>query len=99
MVKPISIKRFRWPADVLRYDGWLCFRFSRSLTVVEELTAQRGIDVSLVREHQVRAADRPRLKKRRWLPTPRWHLDEMVCLGGGTRKYLWRAVNPSKLDR
>lgn len=46
MVKPISIKPFRWPADVLRYDVWLCFRFSRSLTVVEELTAQRGIDVS-----------------------------------------------------
>ena len=46
MVKPISIKRFRWPADVLRYDVWLCFRFSRSLTVFEELTAQRGIDVS-----------------------------------------------------
>jgi len=46
LVKPISIKRFRWPADVPPYDVWLCFRFSRTLTVVEELMAQRGIDVS-----------------------------------------------------
>ena len=34
-----------------------------------------------------------RLKKRRGPPTPRWHLDEMVCWIGGKRMYLWRAVD------
>ena len=32
-------------------------------------------------------------KKRRRLPTGRWHLDEVVCKIGGKRMYLWRAVD------
>src|ERR1019366_4529370 len=34
-----------------------------------------------------------RLKRRRLAPSPRWHLDEMVCKVGGKRMYLWRAVD------
>jgi len=34
-----------------------------------------------------------RLKKRRGAPSPRWHLDEMVCWIGGKRTDLWRAVD------
>jgi len=34
-----------------------------------------------------------RLKKRRWPPTPRWHMDEEVCNIGGKRVFLWRAVD------
>ena len=34
-----------------------------------------------------------RLKRRRPAPSPRWHLDEMVCAIGGRRMYLWRAVD------
>src|ERR1019366_5087219 len=34
-----------------------------------------------------------RLKRRRLGPSPRWHLDEMVCKVGGKRMYLWRAVD------
>jgi transposase-like protein len=33
------------------------------------------------------------LKRRRLAPSPRWHLDEMVCTVGGKRMYLWRAVD------
>ena len=33
------------------------------------------------------------LRKRRWAPSPRWHLDDMVCWIGGKRIYLWRAVD------
>jgi transposase-like protein len=33
------------------------------------------------------------LKRRRPSPSPRWHLDEMVCNVGGKRMYLWRAVD------
>jgi len=45
-VKPISFKRHRFPADVIRHAVWLYFRFSLSFRDVEELLAQRGIDVS-----------------------------------------------------
>ena len=46
IVKPISFKRHRFPADVIRHAVWLYFRFSLSFRDVEELLAQRGIDVS-----------------------------------------------------
>jgi transposase-like protein len=45
-VKPISFKRHRFPADVIRYAVWLYFRFSLNFRDVEELLAQRGIEVS-----------------------------------------------------
>lgn len=45
-MKALSFKGYRFPPDVIRYAMWLYFRFSLSLRDVEELLAQRGIDVS-----------------------------------------------------
>ena len=45
-MKPISFKRHRFPADVIRHAVWLYFRFNLSFRDVEELLAQRGIEVS-----------------------------------------------------
>ncbi len=45
-MKPLSFKRHRFPAEVIRHAVWLYFRFSLSLRDVEELLAARGIDVS-----------------------------------------------------
>jgi transposase-like protein len=42
-VRPISFKRHRFPADVIRHAVWLYFRFTLSFRDVEELLAQRGI--------------------------------------------------------
>jgi len=42
----ISFKRHRFPADVIRQAVWLYFRFTLSIRDVEELLAQRGIEVS-----------------------------------------------------
>ncbi len=42
---PISYKRHRFPPDVIRHAVWLYFRFTLSLRDVEELLAQRGIEV------------------------------------------------------
>ena len=96
-MKPLSFKRHRYPADVIRHAVWLYFRFSLSLRDVEELLAQRGIDVSY---ETIRCWTKKfgpliarRLKKRRPTPSPRWHLDEMVCWIGGRRMHLWRAVD------
>ena len=96
-MKPISFKRHRFPADVIRHAVWLYFRFSLSFRDVEELMAQRGIDVSYetIRCWTIKFGPliARRLKKKRWPPSPRWHLDEMVCRIGGKRMYLWRAVD------
>jgi transposase-like protein len=45
-VKPISYKRHRFPPEVIRHAVWLYFRFALSLRDVEDLLAERGIEVS-----------------------------------------------------
>ena len=96
-MKPISYKRHRFPADVIRHAVWLYFRFTLSFRDVEELLAQRGIEVSYetIRCWTIKfgAPIARNLKCLRPAPSPRWHLDEMVCTVGGRRMYLWRAVD------
>lgn len=96
-MRPISFKRHRFPADVIRHAVWLYFRFTLSLRDVEELLAQRGIEVSYetIRCWTIKFGPQiaRNLKRRRLAPSPRWHLDEMVCSVGGKRMYLWRAVD------
>jgi len=92
----ISFKGHRFPAEVIRNAVRLYFRFSLSLSDVEELVAQRGIDVTYetIRCWTIKFGPliARRLKKRRRPPTGRWHLDEMVCRIGGRRMYLWRSI-------
>lgn len=96
-MKPLSFKRHRFPAEVIRHAVWLYFRFSLSFRDVEELLAARGIDVSYetIRCWTIKFGPQiaRRLKRQRPAPSPRWHLDEMVCSIGGKRMYLWRAVD------
>ena len=96
-MKQISFKRHRFPADVISHAVWLYFRFSLSFRDVEELLAQRGIEVSYetIRCWTIKFGPliARRLKKLRGAPSPRWHLDEIVCWIGGRRMYLWRAVD------
>ena len=96
-MKPISFKRHRFPADVIRQAVWLYFRFSLSFLDVEELMAARGVDVSYetIRCWTIKFGPliSRRLRKKRRPPSPRWHLDEMVCNIGGKRVFLWRAVD------
>ena len=96
-MNPISFKRHRFPPDIIRYAVWLYFRFTLSVRDVEELLAQRGIEVSresvrcwVIKFGPLIAAN---LRRRRCAPSPRWHLDEMVVKIGGRRMYLWRAVD------
>jgi len=42
-VQPLSFKRDRFPADVIRYAVWLYLRFTLSLRDVKELLAERRI--------------------------------------------------------
>ena len=96
-MRALSFKRHRFPPEVIRYAVWLYFRFTLSFRDVEELLAQRGIEVSYetIRCWTIKFGPQiaRNLKRRRPAPSPRWHLDEMVCSVGGRRMYLWRAVD------
>ena len=46
-MKPVSYKRHRFPPDAIRHAVWLYFRFTLSLRDVEELLAQRGVEVEV----------------------------------------------------
>src|SRR6202022_1056464 len=64
---------------------------------VEELLAERGLDISYesVRSWVLKfgpAIARP-LRRCRPRPSDRWHLDEMLIRIAGKRMYLWRAVD------
>ena len=43
---PISYARHRFPPAIIRHTVWLYFRFTLSFRDVEELLAERGIEVS-----------------------------------------------------
>lgn len=96
-MQPISFKRHRFHPDIIRHAVWLYFRFTLSLRDVEELLAERGIDVTY---ETIRCcADRfgpaiaANIRKRRQPADCVWHLDEMVVKIGGKRMSMWRAVD------
>ena len=73
------------------------FRFTLSFRDVEDLLAERGLDVSYetIRRWVLKFGPlfAKELRRRRPRPTSRWHLDEMAVLIGGRRFWLWRAVD------
>jgi len=42
----ISFKRHRFPPDIIRHAVWLYARFTLSFRDVEDLFAERGLDIS-----------------------------------------------------
>ena len=76
---------------------WLYFRFPLSFRDVEDLLAERGIDVSYetIRRWLVTfgLAYAYKLRRSRPRPNDRWHLDEVFVSINGKRMYLWRAVD------
>ncbi len=45
-MRQLSFKRHRFPPEVIRYSIWLYARFTLSFRDVEEMLAERGLDVS-----------------------------------------------------
>ena len=93
----ISYKRHRFSAEVIGHAVWLYFRFTLSFRDVEDLLAQRGIEVSYetIRCWTLKFGGlfAHNLRRSQPKPTGRWHLDEMVVKIGGKRMFLWRAVD------
>ena len=96
-MKPISFKRHRFPPDTIRLAVWLYFRFTTSLRDVEDLLAERGIDVSYetVRcwANKFGPAIAANIRRKRGRADSVWHLDEMVVRINGVRMFMWRAVD------
>src|SRR5207237_9212207 len=93
----LSYGRHRFPPEIIHQAVWLYLRFTLSYRDLEELLAERGLDISY---ETVRCwvlkfgpAIARRLRQRRPRPSNRWHLDEMVVRIAGKRTYLWRAVD------
>jgi putative transposase len=93
----ISFARHQFPPTIIRHAVWLYVRFTLSYRDVEDLLAERGLDVSYetVRRWVLKFGPMfaRELRHRRPRPTAQWHLDEMAVMIAGRRFWLWRAVD------
>jgi transposase-like protein len=93
----ISYCRHRFPGIVIQQAVWLYFRFALSYRDVEDMLAERGIDVTYetVRRWVLKFGTTIARKLRRGRPRPdgRWHLDEVFVSINGRQLYVWRAVD------
>ena len=46
-MRPLSYAGYRFPPEIIQHAIWLYLRFTLSFRDVEELLAERGIDVSM----------------------------------------------------
>jgi transposase-like protein len=93
----ISFARHQFPPAIIRHAVWLYVRFTLSYRDVEDLLAERGLDVSYetVRRWVLKFGPlfARELRHRRPRPTARWHLDEMAVTIAGRQFWLWRAID------
>ncbi|MEL6204193.1 MAG: IS6 family transposase [Pseudomonadota bacterium] len=94
---PASYKRHRFPPEIIAHAVWLYVRFNLSLSDVEEMLLERGIDVSYETVRRWMTTFGPEiartLRRRQARPGDVWHLDEVQVSIRGRRFWLWRAVD------
>lgn len=93
----ISYRYCHFPREIVQRAVWLYVRFTLSFRDVEELLAERGIEVSYETIRRWVTKFGPpiarRLRHSRPKAHPLWHLDEMFVSIAGRRMYLWHAVD------
>src|SRR5258708_9137973 len=93
----LSYCRHRFPPVVIQHAIWLYLRFTLSYRDVEELLAERGLDVSYetVRRWVLKFGPGIARKLRRCRPPPsdRWHPDAIVGRTPGKPMYSRRPVD------
>jgi putative transposase len=98
----LCYRRHRFPPEIIQHAIWLYLRFTLSYRDVEELLAERGLDISYetVRRWVLKFGPSiaRRLRRQRPRPSNFWHLDEMVVRIAGERMYLWRDHEGEVLD-
>src|SRR6266446_5119715 len=89
----LSYRRHRFPSSIIQHAIRLYLRFTLSYRDIEDLLAERGLDISFetVRRWVLKFGPliARKLRQRRPRPSDRWHLDEMVRIAS-RRMYLWR---------
>src|SRR4051812_39073652 len=89
----ISFARHQYPPAVIRHAVWLYLRFTLSYRDVEDLLAERGLDVSYETVRRWVCTFGPlfarELRSRRPRPSARWHLASLAvpfpAIGRSTR--------------
>ena len=81
-MQTISYARHRVPPDVIGHAVWLYLRFTLSYCNVEDLLAERGLEISSETIRRWVLKFRPvvarNLRRARPVTHDQWHLDEMV---------------------
>jgi putative transposase len=93
----ISYRNLHFPPSIVKQAVWMYVRFNLSLRDVEELLAERVVEVAYETIRRWVARFGPQMAKRmrrtRNTPPPRWHLDEMYISIGGRWMYSWCAID------
>ncbi len=88
---------YRFPPEVITLAVRWYLRFGLSYRDVEELLAERGIDVDHVTVyrwvHRFAPEFAQAARARRHIVGDRWHVDETYLKIGGTWRYLFRAID------
>ena len=89
--------RHRFPPEIISYSIWIYHRFSLSFRDVEDILAERGVEVSYesIRRWCLKFGPgfRKRLKRREGRLGDSWYVDEVFITIRGQVHYLWRAVD------
>lgn len=97
MNKSNVYKRYRFPAEIIQYAVWLYYRFNLSHRDIEDLLAERGINVTYeaIRLWCNRFGPKyaNRLKWRHQGYGDTFFIDEVFIKIDGKQLYLWRAVD------
>ena len=92
----ISYRGYRFPPEIIQRAVWLYFRFTLSFRDVEDLLAERGIEVSCETIRQWMMGFGPAIARdlrSRWpCPHGQSHLGEMFVSIGGKWMYLRQAL-------
>jgi len=93
----ISYRCHRFPPEIIQYAVWLYSKFKLSYRDIEDLLAERGLDISYetIRRwvNKFGADYARRILSNRPEADTTWHLDEMVVVINGRKYWLWRAVD------
>ena len=90
-------KRYRFPSEIIQYAVWLYYRFTLSHRDIEDLLAERGINVSYesirlwCNRFGPKFATKLKRKHRGYGDT--FYIDEVFVKIDGKQHYLWRAVD------
>ncbi len=97
MKRSNQYKRYRFPPEIIQHAVWFYYRFNLSHRDIEDLLAERGINVSYeaIRLWCIKLGPKyaTRLKRKHRGYGDTFFIDEVFIKIDGKQHYLWRAVD------